>query len=88
MGTELWRHGAGELAAMIANKEVSSREVVDAHLDRIAEVNPHLEMVMGPDLPMGVQIMADRWQDLTALAVAEDIERAAGRFTPIDPVLA
>jgi amidase len=46
MGTELWRHGAGELAGMIASKEVSSREVVDAHLDRIAEVNPHLNAIV------------------------------------------
>ena len=39
---ELWRRGAGELAAMIAAREVSSREVVDAHLARIEAVNPRL----------------------------------------------
>ena len=35
----LWNRTGLELAAMIADGEVSSREVVDAHLDRIDEVN-------------------------------------------------
>ena len=39
MTTELWRRCAHELAAMIRSKEVSSREVVQSHLDRIAAVN-------------------------------------------------
>jgi amidase len=37
---ELCDRSAIELAAMIAKREVSSREVVDAHLDRIEQVNP------------------------------------------------
>ena len=37
---ELCDRSAIELAAMIATREVSSREVVDAHLDRIEQVNP------------------------------------------------
>lgn len=43
--TELWRHGAGELAAMIASKKASSLEVVEAHLERIQAVNPALNAV-------------------------------------------
>ncbi len=43
--TELWQQGAAELAAMIAGKEVSSTEVVEAHLDRVDKVNPHLNAV-------------------------------------------
>jgi amidase len=43
---ELWRHGALELAGMIARREVSSREVVEAHLARIDEVNPRLNAVV------------------------------------------
>ena len=39
--SELWRKGAVELAAMIRDREVSSREVVQAHLDRVETVNPH-----------------------------------------------
>src|SRR6185312_15256071 len=37
--TALWRLGATELAALIRAGEVSSREVVDAHLGRIEAVN-------------------------------------------------
>ena len=44
--TELWRRTAGELAGMIARGEVSSAEVVEAHLARIAEVNPRLNAVV------------------------------------------
>lgn len=39
-GSDLWRMGAGELAEAIRSKKASSREVVDSHLQRIAEVNP------------------------------------------------
>lgn len=37
---------ATALAALIATKQVSSREVVQAHLDRIAEVNPSINAVV------------------------------------------
>ncbi|MEY4224846.1 MAG: hypothetical protein RIS33_1780 [Actinomycetota bacterium] len=43
---ELWKKNAAELAAMIAKREVSSREVVDAHLARIDEVNPRLNAIV------------------------------------------
>jgi hypothetical protein len=33
MGDELWQRTGVEMASMIATGEVSSREVVDAHLD-------------------------------------------------------
>ena len=46
MGNELWRQGALELAGMIARGEVSSVEVVQAHLARIDEVNPKLNAVV------------------------------------------
>ena len=42
---ELWRLGATELAALIRKREVTSREVVDAHLARIEAVNPALNAV-------------------------------------------
>ena len=45
MSEELWRRGAGELAALIAAREVSAREVVDAHLERIEAVNGHLNAI-------------------------------------------
>ncbi len=46
MARELWSRSALELASNIANKEVSSVEVVQAHLDRIAEVNPTINAVV------------------------------------------
>ena len=42
----LWRCSASDLAALIARKEASSREVVEAHLARIAAVNPKLNAVV------------------------------------------
>ena len=44
--SELWRKGAVELAALIRDREVSSREVVQAHLDRIEAVNPALNAIV------------------------------------------
>jgi len=44
--SELWRKSAVELAAMIRDREVSSREVVQAHLDRVEAVNPHLNAIV------------------------------------------
>jgi amidase len=64
---ELWAHGAGELAAMIAGKEVSSVEVVEAHLARIEAVNPALNAV--------TRVLA---VDARAAALAADQALAAG----------
>jgi len=44
--SELWRRSAVDLAAMIRIREVSSREVVQAHLDRIGEVNPDVHAIV------------------------------------------
>jgi amidase len=65
--TDLWRHGALELAHLVRTGEVSSREIVDAHLDRIAVVNPHLNAV--------VRVLAD---EARAAAAAADRAVAAG----------
>jgi amidase len=37
-------------------------------------------------LPVGVQVIGDRYTDLRCLTIAAEIEAAVGRFTPIDPV--
>ena len=44
-GGALWRRSATDLAHLIQSKQVTSREVVDAHLERIAEVNPRLNAI-------------------------------------------
>jgi amidase len=41
---------------------------------------------MADGLPVGVQVMGDRYTELRCLAVAEVIERRLGTLTPIEPV--
>ena len=67
MGTELWSSSAKELATRIASREVSSREVVEAHLARIEQVNEHLNAL--------TVIMAEAAIDL---ADAADAATSAG----------
>jgi amidase len=43
--SELWRAGAGQLAEAIARREVSSLEVTEAHLARIAAVNAKVNAI-------------------------------------------
>jgi amidase len=43
--TELWRMSATELAEAIRSRQASGREVVEAHLRRIEEVNPAVNAV-------------------------------------------
>ncbi len=45
MNNELWRMSALQLAELIRTRKASSREVVQAHLDRMAEVNPKINAV-------------------------------------------
>jgi len=44
--TELWQLGALELAGKIATREVSSREVVEAHLARVLQVNTDVNAIV------------------------------------------
>jgi Asp-tRNA(Asn)/Glu-tRNA(Gln) amidotransferase A subunit family amidase len=39
VSAELWRKCAHELAELIRSRQVSSRDVIQSHLDRIAAVN-------------------------------------------------
>lgn len=70
MSSELWRKGALELAKMIGSGEVSSREVVAAHLARIDEVNPHLNAIVR------------RWDD-ASLAAADEADKAVAAGGPL-----
>lgn len=63
MGDELWRLGALQLAEGIRTRRFSSREVVQAHLDRIAQVNGHVNAV--------VKVLAE-----SALAAADEADAA------------
>ena len=71
--SELWRKSAVELAAMIRDHEVSSREVVQAHLDRVEAVNPHLNAI--------VRLLPDQ-----ALAAADEADRAVADGTGLGPL--
>lgn len=42
----LWRRDAVELAHLIRTRQVSSRDVIDAHLERIEAVNPNLNAIV------------------------------------------
>jgi len=44
----LCKKSASDLANLISKKEVSSKEVVEAHLNRISEVNPHINAPIDP----------------------------------------
>ncbi len=67
MAEELWRLPAGRLARGIRGREFTSREVVEAHLARIAAVNPAVNAV--------VKVLAD---DARRGADAADAAVAAG----------
>jgi amidase len=71
--TELWKRSAKELAALIANKKVSSVEVIDAHLARIKAVNQTVNAI--------VRVMAD-----DARAAATDADRKAASGEPLGPL--
>jgi amidase len=70
---ELWRSSAVELAAMIRDREVSSREVIQAHLHRVEAVNPHLNAI--------VRLLPDQ-----ALAAADAADRAVADGTGLGPL--
>jgi amidase len=63
----LWKHTALELAGLIARRDVSCVEVIDAHLARIAAVNPGLNAI--------VRVLAD---EARAAAVSADKQVASG----------
>lgn len=70
-GTDLWRMSASELARAIDERQVSSREAVEAHLRRIEAVNPRMNAV--------VIVMAE---EARAAADAADRAIAAGGDLP------
>jgi amidase len=84
---------------MIRNREVSSREVVQAHLDRVGAVNPDVNAIVRllPDLALAAADAADKMvadgSDLGALhgvpcTVKENIDLAGTPTTQAVPALA
>jgi amidase len=76
--TELWKLGALELAAKIRARDISSREVLEAHLARVEQVNPDLNAV--------VRVMADEARtaaDHADAAIADGSARGIFHGVPI-----
>ena len=73
MQNELWRLGTVDLAKAIREKQVSSREVIQAHLDRINTVNGRLNAVT-------VVLHQE------ALRAAEEADRALARGGALGPL--
>ncbi|MBT4303063.1 MAG: indole acetimide hydrolase, partial [Actinobacteria bacterium] len=70
MSEQLWHRTAGELADLISSKQVSSREVIDAHLERIEEVNGHLNAVT---ITLTERAQAEADAADAAIAAGEDL---------------
>ena len=70
---DLWRLSASDLAQMISRREVSSAEVVDAHLARIDAVNPALNAV--------TEVLGDG-----ARAAARAVDAAVAGDEPLGPL--
>lgn len=71
--TQLWQQSAIELAKLIATRQVSSSEVIEAHLARIAAVNPKVNAI--------VRVLAD---EARAAALLADKALASG--APLGPL--
>src|SRR5580692_3389016 len=70
---DLWRRSAIGLAEAIASREVTSAEVVEAHLARIEAVNPEVNAV--------VRVLADQ-----ARAGAREADRKVAAGGPLGPL--
>ncbi|MCY3567131.1 MAG: amidase [Chloroflexi bacterium] len=95
MPDALWRRTAVELAGLIRDREVSSREVVEAHLDRIAEVNGRVNAVtlVLEDTALAAADAADRSEPSGALhgvpfTIKENIDCVGSPTTQGVPALA
>ena len=91
----LWRRSASELAALIRSREVSSREVVAAHLARIEAVNGSINAVTRvlADSALAAADAADKSEPVGALhgvpfTIKENIDLAGTPTTQGIPALA
>ncbi len=73
---DLWRMSATELAEAIRSRQISSQEVIEAHLRRIEEVNPSVNAVT---VVLGEQALA-------AAKAADRLVAAGGTLPPLHGV--
>ncbi len=76
MSSEIWRNTATQIASDIRNKKVTSREVVEAHLQRISDVNPKINAI--------VRVLAD--EALAGADLADAAVRAGKKLGPLHGV--
>jgi amidase len=74
--TELWRLSATDLAQAIRSKQISSQEVIEAHLRRIQAVNPAVNAV--------TVVLAE--PAVEAAKAAESVVAAGGELPPLHGV--
>jgi amidase len=84
----VWGRTATELAAGIRAREFSARELMEAHLERIAAVNPRVNAIvtlLDPELALHAADAADRKAPSGALhglpVAVKDLEETAGMRT-------
>jgi fatty acid amide hydrolase len=75
MAGEIWRRSAAEIATLIARGEVSSSEVVEAHIARIVQVNPALNA-----------LVCERFETAREEARAADARRGSEALAPLHGV--
>ncbi|ABB05719.1 amidase family protein [Burkholderia lata] len=73
MEQQLWRLSATEMTALVARRDVSSKELVQSCLQRLEDVNPRINAI--------VDVLAD-----SALAAATAADEAVARREPTGPL--
>jgi amidase len=73
MASDIWHRSATEIAAAVATGEISAREVVELHLERIGKVNDGVNAVTA--------VLGDE-----AVATAERLDRARAAGEPLGPL--
>ena len=80
-----FEHGADAAATIADDMLATIRPVLPMNLLGLpAAVVPG---GLADGLPVGVQVVGDRFTDLRCLAIAQQVEDALGPITPVDPVL-
>src|SRR5687767_1528625 len=71
---ELCFMSARELAALVQTRQISARDVMQAHLDRIARINPRVNAIVS------------KLQDEACLALTDDADRRLARGDAVGPL--
>src|SRR2546422_10180325 len=83
IAAELTEHSASELARLVRDGAVSAREVIEAHLERIAQVNPGLNAIV---TLRAADARAEAAQVDRAIGDGADLPLAGGPFTVKDGI--